>query len=36
MPSMVSFDHLPGIPPSGYVQLYRDGIVESVADDVTF
>lgn len=33
---MVSFDRQQGIPPSGYVQLYRSGIVESVADDVTF
>lgn len=33
---MVSFDRVPGMPSSGYVQLYRNGIIESVADDVTF
>lgn len=33
---MVSFDRDRGIPTSGYVQLYRNGIVESVADDPTF
>jgi hypothetical protein len=33
---MVTYDHDPGMPTSGYVQLYRNGIVESVADDVTF
>lgn len=33
---MVSFDRHPDLPPSGYVQLYRTGIIEAVADDVTF
>jgi hypothetical protein len=33
---MVTFDRDPGIPTSGYVQLYRNGIIESVADDVTW
>lgn len=33
---MVTYDRDPGIPTSGYVQLYRNGIVESVVDDVTF
>lgn len=33
---MVTFDRDPGIPISAYVQLYRNGIMESVADDVTW
>jgi hypothetical protein len=33
---MVSFDRRTNHHSSGYVQLYRNGIVESVADDVTF
>jgi hypothetical protein len=33
---IVSFDRHADLPPSGYVQLYRNGVVEAVADDVTF
>jgi hypothetical protein len=33
---MVSFDRNANLPSSGYVQLYRNGIVEAVANDVTF
>ncbi len=33
---MVTYDHVQDLPPSGYVQLYRKGIIESVSGDVTF
>lgn len=32
----VTFDRDPGIPTSAYVLLHRNGIIESVADDVTW
>lgn len=33
---MFTFDRDPCIPTSAYVQLYRNGIIEPVADDVTW